>query len=317
MDEKYKMLEKIDEGSFGDIFTLQTLTGGRVFVLKQIAYRGSLLANEYIVGEIECLRKLKHDHIIKFEEVFISSNSVNLILEYAENGNLEDYLREHFPMKGVLLRRFSVQILEAIEFCHSFGIAHRDLTPSNVLITADNVIKLADFGLAVCAVTNNGEIVLCEDYLGNVPYLAPEVLKETPYDALMADLWSTGMLLHYLLFGKVLLHGTAEDVLYKSNDIATLLCNVDTTSFSRTEKIIFVYIQNLLKFLPKERTAIGILQRIVSHHSITKISNCVSSDRVCGMVGNMSDNSETKLVTKPSRDIVCGMVSCADTLRQV
>ncbi|XP_033754899.1 testis-specific serine/threonine-protein kinase 3-like [Pecten maximus] len=317
MDDKYKILERIDEGSFGDIFTLQTLTGGRVFVLKQISYKGNLLKNEYIIGEIECLRNLKHDHIIKFEEVYVNSDSVNLILEYAENGNLENYLRERFPMKGIFLRRFSVQILKAIEFCHSCGIAHRDLTPSNVLITADHVIKLADFGLAVCVVTCKGEVVLCDDYIGNVPYLAPEVLQEVPYNALMADLWSTGILLYYLLFGKVLFQGTSEDVLHNSKKVPKLLCSIDTGSFSRTEKNIFGHIQNLLKYLPKERTPITRLLGTVSDHSDIKMASHQSRGHVCGMIQNMSDHSETKLVTKPSRDLVCGMVSCDDTLRQV
>ncbi|OWF40125.1 NUAK family SNF1-like kinase 2 [Mizuhopecten yessoensis] len=318
MEAKYKILEKIDEGSFGDIFTLQSLNGGIVFALKQIEYRGNLLKDEYIVGEIECLTKLKHDHIIGLKDVYIGSNTVNLILEYAENGNLENYLRERFPMKGIFLRRFGVQILKAIDFCHSCGIAHRDLTPSNVLVTADHVIKLADFGLAVCAVSSKGEEVMCEDYLGNVPYLAPEVLKEVPYNALMADLWSTGMLLYYLLFGKVLLHGTAETVLQDSEEVAALLCSIDSTSFSRTEKNIFEYIKNLLKCLPEERTSIGtLLLGTMQDHSEAKMAIRPSRDLVCGMVEAMSDYSETKMATRPSHDIVNGMVACGSALRQV
>ncbi|XP_069123039.1 NUAK family SNF1-like kinase 2 [Argopecten irradians] len=313
MDEKYRILEMIDEGSFGDIFTIQTLSEGHVFVLKQISYRGNVMKNDYIIGEIDCLRSLKHDHIIQFEEVYINSNSVNLILEYAEKGNLENYLRERFPLKEIFLGRFCLQILKAIAFCHSYGIAHRDLTPSNVLITADHVIKLADFGLAVCAVTREGEVVLCEDYLGNVPYLAPEVLREVPYNALMADLWSTGMLLYYLLFGKVLFQGTAEDVMCNSREVPKFLYSLNTTSFTRTEKIVFKQIRNLLKFTPAERSLISRLLDDVKTEMAPHVTRCHMS----GMIENMSDLSETKVITKPSRDLVCGMVTCDDTLRQV
>lgn len=286
MEDKYSILEKIDEGSFGDIFTIQRCLDGFVFATKQIEYRGSLLKNEYILGEIECLSKLQHENIIRFVEFYVNPKSVDLILEYAENGNLENYLRERFPLKGIFLRRFAVQILTAIDYCHSCGVAHRDLTPSNVLVTANNVIKLADFGLAVSSVTDKGQEVMCKDYLGNIQYLAPEVLDEIPYNAILADLWSTGMLLFYLLFGNVLLKGTPEAVICKSKEIASLICSYNSSSFARTEKNVFGHIEKLLIYLPKQRSPIRYLLvgiTCMHNHSEAKMAARQPCDLVSGM----------------------------------
>ncbi|KAM4621059.1 testis-specific serine/threonine-protein kinase 3-like [Discoglossus pictus] len=115
-----------------------------------------------------------------------------LIMEKAQSVLSE---KLNFPEKEgkVLLR----QIVEGLKYCHDRGIAHRDLKCENILMTSDNIPKLADFGIATSL--KNGD--LTSTYCGSPNYMAPEILQMMPYDAFKADIWSLGVLLYMVVTG--------------------------------------------------------------------------------------------------------------------
>jgi serine/threonine-protein kinase ULK/ATG1 len=90
-------------------------------------------------------------------------------------------------------------IADALRHLHARGIAHRDIKLANVLLKKDFTIKLADFGFAREA---GGEEVMMQTYCGTPITMAPEILQGRPYDK-KCDLWSLGVILFQLVFGKL------------------------------------------------------------------------------------------------------------------
>ncbi|XP_048449749.1 serine/threonine-protein kinase ULK1-like, partial [Rhincodon typus] len=134
------------------------------------------------------------------------ANSVYLVMEYCNGGDLADYLHSKGTLSEDTIRLFLQQIAGAMKMLHSKGVIHRDLKPQNILLSCtggrksnpNNIrIKIADFGFARYLQTNMLAATLC----GSPMYMAPEVIMSQHYDA-KADLWSIGTIVYQCLTGK-------------------------------------------------------------------------------------------------------------------
>jgi eukaryotic-like serine/threonine-protein kinase len=149
--------------------------------------------------EMRSLAKLTHPNIAALHKAIHTENQLMLLMEFVEGRTLESLFGA-----GRLARDTGIgyvkQMLSALGYAHRQGVVHRDVTPSNVIVTAEGQIKLTDFGLAKCygysLLTNCGEI------LGSLPYLPPEQLKGTTQPDKRSDLYSVGAILYEHLTGK-------------------------------------------------------------------------------------------------------------------
>lgn len=89
------------------------------------------------------------------------------------------------------------QILDAVSFCHSKNIVHRDIKLDNILLDEYGNIKLCDFGVSK-RMPKDGKF---RERCGTPAYIAPEILNETGYDGKTADIWSMGVVLYAMLYG--------------------------------------------------------------------------------------------------------------------
>jgi serine/threonine protein kinase len=129
--------------------------------------------------EVSILSQLSHPNIIQYHESFCEGGRLYIVTELVDGATLLDHLtalrekRDRLPEERVW--QIFVQLLLALRYCHKQkGIVHRDLTPANVLMTADGSIKLADFGLAR---RRDTESALLESVVGTVIYQPPEIVK--------------------------------------------------------------------------------------------------------------------------------------------
>lgn len=170
--------------------------------------------------EISLMRLVKHPNILKLTDVFESEKHLYIVLEYAKQGELFDYLISNRTIPEDQALDFFRQIILAIEYLHHFGICHRDLKPENILLDSCFRIKIADFGFARW--TKNVADTSC----GSPHYAAPEVISGKPYDGRKADIWSCGVILYALLAGflpfddasiKNLLHKVKRGIYFMPN----------------------------------------------------------------------------------------------------
>lgn len=120
-------------------------------------------------------------------------------MEYANNGTLFDLMAKTRNLSEPNAHFYFQQLMSAMEFCHSRGIAHRDLKLENLLLTTENCLKVSDFGFA--RYFNNNENELSKTFCGSNAYICPEILKQQPYNPLLADAWSCGVILYALTTG--------------------------------------------------------------------------------------------------------------------
>ena len=196
---KYEVLKSLGEGTSAKVkLCVNTETGEKVAIkiIKKSLFDTKADFKRKIMREIALMRFLEHPHIIRLHEVFESTNHLYMILEYAQNGELYDYLVARRFLKPDTAMKFFRQIIYGIDFLHSNSICHRDLKPENILLDENNNLKIADFGFARWMKTNTA-ITSC----GSPHYAAPEVVKGAPYDGRAADVWSSGVILYALLAG--------------------------------------------------------------------------------------------------------------------
>lgn len=147
-------------------------------------------------NEVKCLTKCKHDNIwklIDFSEksTFQHSNTKTSVayiaLEYAENGEIFDFILDTGRFSEPVTRYYFKQLISALECIHGKGYAHRDIKPENILLDKTGNLKLADFGFS----TNR----LSTSRKGTIGYMAPEILAGQVYDSRVSDIFSAGVVL--------------------------------------------------------------------------------------------------------------------------
>jgi serine/threonine-protein kinase GIN4 len=152
-----------------------------------------------IEREIIIMKLLNHPNVLRLYDVWETSKSLYLILEYVEGGELFDLLVERGPLGEAEAVRYFRQIIMGASYCHALGICHRDLKPENLLLDHDLNVKLADFGMA--ALENNDRLL--ETSCGSPHYAAPEIVSGKHYHGFESDVWSCGVILFALLTGRL------------------------------------------------------------------------------------------------------------------
>lgn len=170
--------------------------------------------------EIVVMKLIDHPNIMRLYDVWETSTSLYLILEYVQGGELFDYLcaKGRRPTSEVL--GYFQQIICAVDYCHRFNIAHRDLKLENILIDQDANIKVADFGMATWQDSSRGKLLRTS--CGSPHYAAPEIISGKPYNGASADIWSCGVILYALL---------AARLPFDDDDCPTLLQKISTGRF--------------------------------------------------------------------------------------
>ena len=113
-------------------------------------------------------------------------------------GELFETLEDDKRLPEDVVRKIAKDLVQALHYLHSNRVIHRDMKPQNILICPNGVVKLCDFGFA--RVMSQQTVVLTS-IKGTPLYMAPEVVKEKPYDH-TADLWSMGVILYELYVGQ-------------------------------------------------------------------------------------------------------------------
>ncbi|XP_076755257.1 testis-specific serine/threonine-protein kinase 3 [Xylocopa sonorina] len=159
---------------------------------------------KFLPREIEVVKGLKHPNLIRFLQAIETTHRVYIIMEYARNGSLLDMIRRDTFIDEFRSRRWFRQLLEAIDYCHGRGVVHRDIKCENLLMDQNYNIKLSDFGFARGQMKpKNGVAPLSETFCGSYAYASPEILKGVPYLPQLSDVWSMGVVLYAMVYGRL------------------------------------------------------------------------------------------------------------------
>ncbi|XP_053557842.1 serine/threonine-protein kinase ULK1 [Bombina bombina] len=204
---EFSRKDLIGHGAFAVVFKGRHKEKQDLEVAVKCINKKNLAKSQTLLGkEIKILKELKHENIVALYDFQELANSVYLVMEYCNGGDLADYLHTMRTLSEDTTRIFLQQIAGAMKMLHSKGIIHRDLKPQNILLSCSGGrksnpnsirIKIADFGFARYLQNNMMAATLC----GSPMYMAPEVIMSQHYDA-KADLWSIGTIIFQCLTGK-------------------------------------------------------------------------------------------------------------------
>ncbi|KAH1581865.1 hypothetical protein KXX21_008462 [Aspergillus fumigatus] len=193
----YQLGDCLGRGAFGSVYRALNWNTGETVAVKQIKL-ADLPKSELrvIMLEIDLLKNLDHPNIVKYHGFVKSAETLNIILEYCENGSLHSISKNFGRFPENLVGLYMSQVLHGLLYLHEQGVIHRDIKGANILTTKEGLVKLADFGVA------SRTTGLSESSVVGTPYwMAPEVI-ELSGATTASDIWSLGCTVIELLEGK-------------------------------------------------------------------------------------------------------------------
>lgn len=266
----YCLVKKIGKGSFSKVYLGVDQLSQVSYAIKQINIKDLCRTSAGIFQlerEVRLMRSFSHPNIIKLKEVLMleQQNCAYLVLEYADLGSLDSMIKKH--TKLTLPTIFSVikQITSAVKYLHEMGFVHQDIKPANILIESSGKAVLADFGIG-------HSFQSAAMVVGSPAYQAPECLQgcgsddedfqfeddseesvlET--DPQEEDVWSLGVTLYQLLFGRLPFEG---------ENLFEIICTIKENPLyipEDTDPQIAELLQGMLKVNPSERITISEIQ---------------------------------------------------------
>ncbi|WP_437732015.1 serine/threonine-protein kinase [Sorangium sp. So ce1335] len=205
---RYTLFDHIGQGGMADLYLARVRTdlgAARLVAIKEVAPRFAHDPRfvEMLASEARLAAGLRHASIVQVEDLGREDGALFIAMEYVEGFDLRELLRRCARQKVKLPVAFSllivVEALQALAYAHRNGVVHRDVSPSNVLLSFEGEIKLCDFGIARAHERGGG--ALDEALQGKAGYMSPEQARGEPLDA-RSDLFATGILLWELLSGR-------------------------------------------------------------------------------------------------------------------
>ncbi|XP_022412650.1 serine/threonine-protein kinase PLK4 isoform X1 [Delphinapterus leucas] len=283
--EDFKVGNLLGKGSFAGVYRAESIHTGLEVAIKMIDKKAMYKAGmvQRVQSEVKIHCQLKHPSILELYNYFEDNNYVYLVLEMCHNGEMNRYLKNRRkPFSENEARHFMHQIITGMLYLHSHGILHRDLTLSNLLLTHNMNIKIADFGLATqLKMPHEKHYTLC----GTPNYISPEIATRSAH-GLESDIWSLGCMFYTLIIGRPpfdtdTIKNTLNKVVLADYEMPTFL--------SREAKDL---IHQLLRRNPADRLS---LSSVLDHPFMSRNSSTKSKD--LGTVEDSIDSGHATIST--------------------
>ncbi len=215
----YEIMEKLGQGGMGAVYRGRQINMDRIVAIKtlnpQLSSQKSYV--EKFLKEAKSVARLNHNNIIKGIDVGQVKGRYFFVMEFVDGPTLQEKINKEgtFSEKDAL--QIILQIADAIKYINQFGIVHRDIKPDNIILTSQNIPKLADLGLVL---TNNetekdvataspasneshsgNTSVINTSFVGTPHYISPEQAQQKDVD-FRSDIYSLGATLFHLITGR-------------------------------------------------------------------------------------------------------------------
>ncbi|RXI37830.1 Stk1 family PASTA domain-containing Ser/Thr kinase [Clostridium tetani] len=215
LGNRYELLEKVGEGGMAEVYKAKCHFLNRyvaVKILKEEFSRDAQFVEKF-KREATAAASISDNNIVNIYDVGSEENINYIVMEYVQGETLKDVIRKKgkIPYKEAV--KLAIQIAKGLECAHRNNIIHRDIKPHNILVTADNLVKVTDFGIAKA--TNSVTITNTSQIMGSVHYFSPEQAKGGFID-FRTDIYSLGIVLYEMVTGQLPYNGeTAVSIALK------------------------------------------------------------------------------------------------------
>jgi serine/threonine protein kinase len=190
---KYKIVAPLGSGGFGTVYLAQDTWIDKKVAIK-VPHRQGLDFGE-LLREPRLLASVSHPNIVAITTAEKQDNVFFIVMEYVQGETLENIIALQGSLELNRALDFTCQICNAVDHAHRQGVIHRDLRPANVLVTDNDMLKVADFGTSrFLEIAAHGTTVI-----GSPPYMAPEQFHGKAVFA--SDIYSLGITMYQMLTG--------------------------------------------------------------------------------------------------------------------
>jgi serine/threonine protein kinase len=203
---QYQLLEKLGQGGMGTVYKATHTKLKRVVALKVLAAHRThdSPAVARFQREMAAIGKLDHPNVVRATDAGEAGGTHFLVTEFLQGIDLARLVRQRGPLRVADACAVVRQAALGLQHAHEHGLVHRDVKPSNLLLTVEGRVKVLDLGLALLQgdpsagtdLTTTGQVV------GTLDYMAPEQASDTHAVDIRADIYSLGCTLYYLLTGQ-------------------------------------------------------------------------------------------------------------------
>ena len=198
MIKDYIIKETLGKGAYGIVYKVQKMNTNEIYVIKQISLNG--LTNkekDEVNQEADILSKINSDFVVKYYASFKEKDNINIVMEYCDGGDLNDFINEKKQIGKLLeedlIWQIFIKITIGLSDIHKMKILHRDLKTLNIFLKKNMEIKIGDLGVAKILLKNS----FAKTVIGTPFYLSPEICQEKPYNG-KSDVWALGCILYEL-----------------------------------------------------------------------------------------------------------------------
>ena len=195
--ELYDVGDKIHRGSEGVVKKCYSKVHHKEFAVKIIERDHH--TDEQVLHEVSVMNQLHHEHLVGVVDFFEEGDFYYIVMELMAGGDVFDRIIDLHNYTEKDARDLAKILLVAVDYMHKSGVVHRDIKPQNIFLESkddNSAIKVGDFGFAKRVHTPKSLTQRC----GTPSYVAPEILKNQPYDQ-SCDMWSVGVVLYVTLCG--------------------------------------------------------------------------------------------------------------------
>ncbi|CAD8080575.1 unnamed protein product [Paramecium primaurelia] len=271
LKDQYEVFQiELGSGTYGKVKLALNHKINKKFAIKIISksYVKQIFATQHILNELNYLQGCKHKNIVEYIEHFEDRDNIYIVLEYCEQGTLDELIKIKQKLTEEEAFHYFYQIAQAILYLHEKDIIHRDIKADNILLQNNNV-KVCDFNWSIF-LPNGGKAKPC--VCGTIEYMPPEVITKQKHDK-GVDIWSLGILLYYMLHGELLFRSKHKEELYEK------ICNKQQIKYN--EKL-----SDECKLL---------FQQMLAHQKRINIQQVLNSDWVIKMLKCKQNQNQLEL----------------------
>jgi eukaryotic-like serine/threonine-protein kinase len=215
---RYEVIERVGSGGMAEVFRARDDLLGREVAVKVLSERFARDRSfvERFRREAQSAANLNHPNIVSLYDYGADNGTYFIVMEFIDGRPLDDIIRTEGALLPERAAEIASDIAQALHKAHLGGLVHRDVKPSNVMMTSQGQTKVTDFGIAR-ALVNDGEQTVTQTgmVIGTASYLSPEQAQGNPVDA-RSDVYSLGCVLYEMLTGSAPFAGdTPLSIAYK------------------------------------------------------------------------------------------------------
>jgi serine/threonine protein kinase len=198
--EHIEMIEQIGSGGAGSVWKGVDLHTGKLVAVKVLwknLFKDEKIRKKFLEEANQYLY-LEHPNIVKLKDFIAKDSGYYLVMEYIDGQTLEEYINKVTgPIPEEVAAAILIEVLAAIGYAHQQNIIHLDLKPANIMISAEGVIKVLDFGIS-----SKSEEAGLGNVMGSPMYMSPEQIDGKGVDH-RSDIYALGVTLHQMLCGQL------------------------------------------------------------------------------------------------------------------